>query len=193
MKRRDALKNIGLSAGLIVATPSVISLLNSCNTDPNNWRPIFLNKEQAKVLMDIVDVIIPKTLWRYWPNDTPSANEVNVVEFLDKYYKEILDDNRQKWLKETYVSLLNLIKSNYSDTINDLTEDNYKDLLDNHMILNGESNDISELLKNIKSDTIWAYKISEFVGENVLAYDPIPGVAYCGDLEELTGGKSWSL
>ena len=136
--------------------------------------------------MDIVNVIIPKT-------DTPSANEVNVVEFLDKYYKEILDDNRQKWLKETYVSLLNLIKSNYNDTINDLTEDNYKDLLDNHMILNGESNDISELLKNIKSDTIWAYKISEFVGENVLAYDPIPGVAYCGDLEELTGGKSWSL
>ena len=186
MKRRDALKNIGLSAGFIIATPSVISLLNSCNTNPNNRRPIFLNKEQSKVLIDIVDIIIPKT-------DTPSANEVNVVEFLDKYYKEILDDNRQKWLKETYVSLLNLIKSNYSDTINDLTEDNYKDLLDNHMILNGESNDISELLKNIKSDTIWAYKISEFVGENVLAYDPIPGVAYCGDLEELTGGKSWSL
>ena len=186
MKRRDALKNIGLSAGLIIATPSIISLLNSCSTNPNNWRPIFLNKEQSKVLIDIVDIIIPKT-------DTPSANEVNVVEFLDKYYKEILDDNRQKWLKETYVSLLNLIKSNYNDTINDLTEDNYKDLLDNHMILNGESNDISELLKNIKSDTIWAYKISEFVGENVLAYDPIPGVAYCGDLEELTGGKSWSL
>ncbi|MDG2174106.1 MAG: gluconate 2-dehydrogenase subunit 3 family protein [Flavobacteriaceae bacterium] len=186
MKRRDALKNIGLSAGLIVATPTVISLLNSCSTDSNKWSPVFLNKEQSKVLIDIVDIIIPKT-------DTPSANEVNVVEFLDKYYKEILDDNRQKWLKETYASLLNLIKSNYSDTINDLTEDNYKDLLDNHMILNGESNDISELLKNIKSDTIWAYKISEFVGENVLAYDPIPGVAYCGDLEELTGGKSWSL
>ena len=186
MKSRDALKNIGLSAGLIVATPTVISLLNSCSTDSNKWSPVFLNKEQSKVLIDIVDIIIPKT-------DTPSANEVNVVEFLDKYYKEILDDNRQKWLKETYASLLNLIKSNYSDTINDLTEDNYKDLLDNHMILNGESNDISELLKKIKSDTIWSYKISEFVGENVLAYDPIPGVAYCGDLQELTGGKSWSL
>ena len=186
MKRRDALKNIGLSAGFIIATPSVINLLNSCNTDSNNWGPIFLKKEQTKVLMSLVDVILPKT-------DTPSANEVNVVEFLDKYYKEILDDNRQQWLRETYASLLKLIKSNYSDTINDLTEDNYKDLLDNNMILNGESNDISELLKNIKSDAIWAYRISEFVGENVLAYDPIPGVAYCGDLQELTGGKSWSL
>ena len=61
MKRRDALKNIGLSAGFIIATPSVISLLNSCNTDPNNWRPLFLNKEQNKVLMSLVDVILPKT------------------------------------------------------------------------------------------------------------------------------------
>ena len=186
MKRRDALKNIGLSAGFIIAPPSVISVLNSCNTDPNNWRPLFLNKEQNKVLMSLVDVILPKT-------DTPSANEVNVVEFLDKYYKEILDENRQQWLRETYASLLKLIKSNYSDKINDLTEDNYKNLLDNNMILNGESNDISELLINIKSDTIWAYRFREFVGENVLAYDPRPGAAYCGDLEELTGGKSWSL
>ncbi|MBK99769.1 MAG: gluconate 2-dehydrogenase [Flavobacteriaceae bacterium] len=186
MKRRDALKNIGLSAGLIVATPTVISLLNSCSTDSNKWSPVFLNKEQAKVLMEIVDVIIPKT-------DTPSANEVNVVEFLDKYYKEILDDNRQDWLKNTYAKLVDLIKLNYSEDINSLTQENYKDLLDNHMILNGESDDISELLKKIKSDTIWSYKISEFVGENVLAYDPIPGVAYCGDLQELTGGKSWSL
>ncbi len=38
------------------------------------------------------------------------------------------------------------------------------------MIINGDSNDISDLLKNIKSDTIWSYKISEFVGENKLPY-----------------------
>ena len=63
MKRRDALKNIGLSAGLIVATPSVISLLNSCNTDSNNWGPIFLNKEQTKVLMSLVDAQECHILW----------------------------------------------------------------------------------------------------------------------------------
>ena len=111
MKRRDALKNIGLSAGLIVATPTVISLLNSCSTDSNKWSPVFLNKEQAKVLMEIVDVIIPKT-------DTPSANEVNVVEFLDKYYKEILDDNRQDWLKNTYEQKLNKLRKVLSENSN---------------------------------------------------------------------------
>tara|TARA_B100000029_G_scaffold325983_1_gene318448 strand:- start:1869 stop:2429 length:561 start_codon:yes stop_codon:yes gene_type:complete len=186
MKRRDALKNIGLSAGMIIGTPSIISILNSCTTDPKTWKPIFLSEDQAKILKDIVDVIIPKT-------DTPSASEVNVIEFLDKYYKEVLDDERQKWLKETYNSLVDLIKLNYNNDLNNLTIKNYKDLLDKHMIISGDSNDVSELLKQIKSDTIWAYKTSKFVGENVLAYDPIPGTYYCGDLKELTGGKSWSL
>ena len=183
MKRRDALKNIGLSAGLIIGTPSIITLLNSCTTDPKTWKPIFLSKDQAEILKNIVDIIIPKT-------DTPSASEVNVIEFLDKYYKEVLDDERQKCMKGSYNSLVDLIKTKFNDN---MTAEKYKDLLDNHMILSGDSDDLSELLKQIKSDTIWAYKTSEFVGENVLAYDPIPGVAYCGDLQELTGGKSWSL
>ena len=183
MKRRDALKNIGLSAGLIIGTPSIITLLNSCTTDPKTWKPIFLSKNQAEILKNIVDIIIPKT-------ETPSASEVNVIEFLDKYYKEVLDDERQKWLKGSYNSLVDLIKTKFNDN---MTAEKYKDLLDNHMILSGDSDDLSELLKQIKSDSIWAYKTSEFVGENVLAYDPIPATYYCGDLKELTGGKSWSL
>ena len=183
MKRRDALKNIGLSAGLIIGTPSIITLLNSCTTDPKTWKPIFLSKDQAEILKNIVDIIIPKT-------ETPSASEVNVIEFLDKYYKEVLDDERQKWLKGSYNSLVDLIKTKFNDN---MTAEKDKDLLDNHMKLSGDSDDLSELLKQIKSDTIWAYKTSEFVGENVLAYDPIPATYYCGDLKELTAGKSWSL
>ena len=41
--------------------------------------------------------------------------------------------------------------------------------------------------------SINAYKISETVGETVLAYEPVPGSYFCGDLNELTGGRSWSL
>ena len=40
----------------------------------------------------------------------------------------------------------------------------------------------------------WAYKSSEYIGEEVLAYAPIPGEYIpCGDLQTLTGGKAWSL
>ena len=41
--------------------------------------------------------------------------------------------------------------------------------------------------------TISAYLTTEEIGENVLVYDPVPSQYYCGDLQELTGGKAWSL
>ena len=42
--------------------------------------------------------------------------------------------------------------------------------------------------------TIMGYKTTEYIGENVLAYQPIPGeYIACGDLDELTGGKTYSI
>ena len=47
---------------------------------------------------------------------------------------------------------------------------------------------------NLRGMTIWGYKVSEYVGEEVLAYLPVPGeYVPCGDVQELTGGKAWSL
>ena len=38
-----------------------------------------------------------------------------------------------------------------------------------------------------------AYKSSEYVGENVLAYLPVPGeYIACDDLDTLTGGVAWA-
>ena len=67
-------------------------------------------------------------------------------------------------------------------------------------MINGEKSKISDevaifaLLTNLKSLMIRAYRGSELVGEQFLAYDPIPGRHIgCIDLNEATGGKSWSL
>ena len=47
---------------------------------------------------------------------------------------------------------------------------------------------------NLRGMTIWGYKTSEYVGEEVLAYLPLPGkYVACGDIDELSGGKAWSL
>ena len=189
MKRREALKNIGLAAGIAVATPSVLSILQSCTSDAATWQPSFFTSEEGALLKGITDTILPKT-------DTPSASEVNVAEFLDKYVNEVLMEEEQAQSRKSMESLLELVKENYGTNISKLTEDNYKDLLDNHMKLRGEEgrdNPISQFLNQIKGQSIWAYRNSELVGETILPYDPIPGQAYCGDLQELTGGKSWSL
>ena len=47
---------------------------------------------------------------------------------------------------------------------------------------------------NLRGLTIWGYKTSEYVGEEVLAYLPVPGeYIACADTQELTKGKAWSL
>ena len=192
MKRREALKHLGLTAGIVVATPSLIGLLQSCTSDSETWIPVFLSEEQGLIVKNIVDIILPKT-------DTPSASEVNVPEFLDKYLNEVLDIKDQEKIKAAFNALVTQIKTDYNDNLKKVSEENYKNLLDNHMLLDqpptpkGDPMTISDLLNTIKWMTINAYRISETVGETILAYDPVPGAYYCGDLQELTGGKAWSL
>lgn len=49
-------------------------------------------------------------------------------------------------------------------------------------------------VESMRDMTIMGYKTTEYVGENMLAYQPIPGEYIpCGDLEDLTGGKAYSI
>ena len=198
MKRREALKNLGFATGFIVATPSIISLLQSCTSEASTWTPEFLSVEEGIVLTNLVDIILPKT-------EIPSATELNVPQFIDKYINEVLDDESQAQVKTAFGNIISVLKPNAEDKISKVTQEDYKALLDNHMLIkdevdsereaNPDSKDMtkSEFLNNLKWMTINAYKTTQEIGENVLAYDPIPGAYYCGDLQELTGGKSWSL
>jgi hypothetical protein len=198
MKRREALKNLGLATGFVVASPSIISLLQSCTSDAKTWTPVFLSVEEGVVLTNLVDIMLPKT-------DIPSATEVNVPQFIDKYIHEVMDDESQAQIKAAFSTIISVLKPNAETKIEKVTQEDYKALLDNHMLIkdeidqereaNPESKDMtkSEFLNKLKWMTINAYKTTQEIGENVLAYDPVPGAYYCGDLQELTGGKSWSL
>lgn len=198
MQRREVLKNLGLATGFFVATPTIISLLQSCTSEAKTWIPEFLSIDEGVVLTNLADIFIPKT-------DIPSATEINVPQFIDKYIKEVLDDESQAQVKTALGTIISILKPDAETKIEQVTQDGYKALLDNYMLLEDEIDqereaDLeakvmtkSEFLNNLKWMTINAYKTSEEIGENVLAYDPVPGAYICGDLQELTGGKSWSL
>lgn len=198
MKRRDVLKNIGFTAGFFVVTPSIISLLQSCTSDVKTWTPEFLSPEQGIVLANLVDIILPKT-------DIPSATEMNVPQFIDKYINEVLEDEQQEQYKNAFNNILAILKKDGNESVEKISEDDYKSLLDTYMLGkddidqeredNPESLEMtkSEFLNNVKLITIKAYVTTEEIGEHVLAYDPVPGAYFCGDLQELTGGKAWSL
>ena len=199
MKRRDALKNLGFATGFFVATPTIVSLLQSCTNDIKTWTPEFLTIEQGIVLTKIVDVILPKT------EDLPSATELNVPQFIDKYINTVTDDEGQASIKIAFNNIISILKPNAEDSIDEITDENYKALLDKHMLIkdqideerevNPESLEYtkSEFLNGLKWMTINAYLTTEQIGEKVLVYDPVPSQYYCGDLQELTGGKSYSL
>lgn len=193
MKRRDALKGIGLSLGYAVATPTIISMLHSCKTDAKHWTPSLLTVDQGLVLKTIVDLILPKT------ELTPGALDVNVPEFLDIYALNVYDSDQQNQFKQG----INEIIKSFNKKVSKIKEEDYHELLTKYLKADKETqisfniNEIDKVvfnsLKTIRDASVWAYKTSEEIGENILAYDPVPGKYYCGDLDELTNGKAWSL
>ena len=198
MKRRDALKNIGLAAGFAIATPSFLSILQSCTNQPV-WIPNYLTKEEQVVLTNLVDIILPKT------ENTPSATEVKIPQFIDKYIYEVLDDEDKQLVRTSFNKVITMLKPTETSTVDEVTTEQYTALLDKYLLLKGEIDQEreanpeakmltqSEFFVQLKWMTINAYTKSEQVGKNILVYDPIPTAFYCGDLEELTGGKAYSL
>ena len=215
MDRRKALKNMGLALGYTVATPTLIGIMQSCQGETNyDWTPDFFSKDQGSVLTKLVDIILPKT-------DTPSASEVQVNLFIDRFTNEVMTKDQQDYVKLTMNRFLEkATKSAGKEKIADLSSEelektlaatlkvskevqktNEKSVEDYTMaITDGKEALIDDevashaFAMNLRGMTIMGYKTSEYVGENVLAYDPIPGKYIgCGDAQELTGGKAWSL
>ena len=198
MNRREALKNIGLSVGYTVAVPSLISLLHSCKTEAEVWMPQFLSIDEGVILKNLVDLILPKT------EDTPGALDVNVPQFIDLCLAKASSDKQQAKFKTEFTAVINALKIPEEDPSKLKVED-YDSLLAKYLKVtksqikefskNEKDKLIFSVLSYIRSQSIWAYKNTEFIGENVLKYDPIPGsnVKACPTVEEATGGKAWSL
>jgi hypothetical protein len=198
MKRRDALKNLGLAAGFAITAPSIFSLLQSCTSAPT-WMPAYFSKDEKEVVVNLVDIILPKT------EGVPSATEVNVPQFIDKYITEVLNAEDQEAIRISFTEIIATLKPTVETDIRDVTTAQYTALLDANLLVKGDIDKDrlanpealqptkNEFLNHLKYLTIMAFVGSEEIGENVLMYDPVPTAYYCGDLQEISGGKSSSL
>ena len=198
MKRRDALKNLGLAAGFAITAPSIFSLLQSCTSAPT-WLPTYFTNDEKEIVVNLVDIILPKT------EGTPSATEVNVPQFIDRYITEVLNLEDQEAIRISFTELIATLKPTVETDIRDITTVQYTALLDTHLLVKGDIDEDrlanpealqptkNEFLNHLKYLTITAYVTAEEIGENVLMYDPVPTAYYCGDLQEISGGKSSSL
>ena len=197
MDRRKALKKTGLLAGATIAMPSLFSLLQSCNTEIRlDWQPEFFTEEEAKTIAALIDTILPTT-------DTPGGLDVKADMFIDKVVAHTYDAEGQQNMrnaiaefnatsKEKYGSVF--FELNNADKAAMLQEEEAKAPKFNPGIWGTTVGDQKPVgfYRSMKSMAIWAYFTSEEMGENVLSYDPIPGMFEpCKPLSEV--GNRWSL
>jgi hypothetical protein len=107
MDRRQALRNIGWGTGAMVATPTVISLLQSCKSEPKEpaYVPVFTTAGEFHALSTMVDLMIPSD------ETVPGAVDVGVPKFIDAYWHNVTPKNQGMIWKERYEPLQANIKS----------------------------------------------------------------------------------
>ena len=191
MDRRKALRNIGTGIGAITVTPAIVSLFQRCQTSVT-YNPLFIPKDDFKIVSNLMEMIIPKT-------DIPGAIELKLPEFVDAYIDAVWDEKRKTDFTETWEIFISASsKAAGKENANDLSTADWDAQLTKYL---KPGNDVpadevlaSQFVNQLRSLTVNAFKTNEFIGEEVLAYAPIPGEQKgCVDLMEATGGKAWSL
>ena len=213
MDRRKALKNIGLGAGFLVATPTVLSLLQSCKSEPE-FIPNFLSKGEGHALRQIVDLIIPAD------DAVPGAVDVGVHEFIDNFWNEVVPEESQAQVRLAFAGLEGEFTKTFSKDISQGKTQEFDQLLSKYLAVSKEDQEgynkragvfyrawekdpntsmdtdlaCNQLFGQLRGMTVWGWKESEEIGENVLAYEPIPGQQVgCLPVQDATGGKAYSL
>lgn len=213
MDRRKALKNIGLGAGFLVATPTVLSLLQSCKSEPE-FIPNFLSKGEGQALRRIVDLIIPSD------ETIPGAVDVGVHEFIDNFWNEVVPEESQAQVRTAFAGLAREFTKTFNKDLSKGKAEDFDTLLGKYLTTSEEDQKgfnkrvgafyqalqknpntpmdtdlaCNQLFGQLRGMTIWGWQQSEAIGENVLAYEPIPGQQIgCLSVDEATGGKAYSL
>lgn len=215
MDRRQALKNIGLSFGAVTMTPALSTLFQSCQTEVG-WSPSVLTAEEAKLVADVMDVILPSS------EALPGASDLNLIQFTDTYLNLVVPEEDQQQIKKSLGHLKAIaLSDNQKTEWNAITSEELEGQVAKYLkageekektwweaiqqagMKAAESNAAPEvpaeaaafaITREIRSMAVRAYKGSEYIGEKVLAYAPVPGQQKgCVDLMETTGGKAWSL
>ena len=213
MKRRQLIKNLGLGGVALVATPTVLSLLQSCKSEPV-FNTVFLDKAQGRALRHIVDLIIPSD------EAIPGAVDLGVHEFIDMYWNDALIEENKAQVPLGFNALADRLLDTTGKTFENADADDFDVILAKYLKITPEQEKAHQeklmafyrsyendktltpdpdagaysLLTDIRGMTIWGWKNTEKIGEEVLAYAPIPGQQKgCISVEEATGGKAYSL
>ena len=197
MNRREALKRTAFLGGSVVASSSLLTLLQSCQQQTRlSWQPQFLSVDHAQLVSALVDTILPAT-------DTPGGLDVKVDMFIDLVFAKTMEEDAQSEKKAEMDAFNDACVSRFGQAFYQLESDQKMTVLQDAEAQSptfnggvwgtavGEQAPVG-FYRSLKSLAIWGYCSSEEIGTSVLNYDPIPG-PYQGCIPLSEVGKVWSL
>lgn len=178
--------------GYAVSASAIAGVLNGCKSEVSaDWLPQFLSAEQGDILVQATERILPAT-------DTPGANDVGVHEFIDQLLQDCLDGAEKKIFTDGLLKIEEDSRSAYKKSFVRCSVDQQNELFTKYdqeafqTNQSGEENAKKPFFTMLKELTLLGYFTSEKVGEEVLAYDPVPA-AYQGCIPFEEGDRAWSL
>lgn len=197
MNRREVLKNTTLFLGYSLSAGALSEFFIACQKEAQlNWQPVFLTNNQANLIAEIAETILPKT-------ETPGAKELGVPQFIDKMLKEMLSEADQKAFVEDL--------EKFDETCEEANKKSFIECNQQEreaFLLKADKEagklppsawgitlvakpDPVAFFRRVKSLTLLGYYTSEKVGKEILSYDPIPGeFIACMPLSQV--GNAWN-
>ncbi|MBK8506477.1 MAG: gluconate 2-dehydrogenase subunit 3 family protein [Saprospiraceae bacterium] len=171
MKRREALQWTVWTAG-ISSLPISLAALQSCKpTGDPGWTPSYLNLEEAQMINNIANIILPTD------KESPGAAEVHCPEFVDLIVRDCLSSTEKKEFRDG----LQIIKDDYQKSVKasvtaGITGDMQRYFAElDYNSYNGQDALINQTFRKVKQMVVLGYFTSETVMRNHLDYHAIPG------------------
>lgn len=212
MDRRAAISLMAKSLGIAVAVPTILSSLSACQQssteqfEPDQRSLEFLSKKQYQMVSGLADAILPET-------DIVGASQLNVAKFIDKMLALTMTTTDKKQFvigAEQFERQLNyhcqvechtakiqhyqlLLSLFFSIPLHKQQQifAQQKLVLEQVPMADIYNYYLYKFLLTTRELTLFGYYTSEYVGENILSYDPIPATYLpCIDINDV--GNAWS-
>ncbi|MCU0356894.1 MAG: gluconate 2-dehydrogenase subunit 3 family protein [Cyclobacteriaceae bacterium] len=180
MNRREVIKRTALLMGGAVSAPAMLGILQGCTAKPGvDWNPEFFTQEQAFVISEIAEIIIPKT-------DTPGAKDAGVPSFIEQMVaKAYSDENREKFMTalQEFTTESNFLKLSSEKRTEYVYAEHEKAIKENIQP--------RPFVMTMKELTMLGFFTSKSGATEVLRYEAVPG-KYNGCMPLSEVGRTWA-
>jgi gluconate 2-dehydrogenase gamma chain len=193
MDRREALKRTAWVLGTAVSAPTIMAVLKGCAAKPTlNWKPVFFTEEQAGLVSQLAETIIPKT-------DTPGAKDAGVPSFIDLVVKDCYKKEDQEKFVAGLKAFDEQAKSEAGDAFLDLDAAKQTEFINKvykqatEAVKTAEPTADKPFILTMRELTLAGFFTSEPGATQVLQYEAVPGAYHgCLPLAEAGNGKTWA-